>query len=140
MTISLRLRLIVAFVLVFLAGAFCDHLLLFSRMADRMYLGQPHSGSVAKFMREHLRRELDLTPQQFEQLAPIIDNTAAKLDSIRIDATNKADALIAEQHRQFALLLKPEQVQKLEALERLHRHRLERHGLHSPLPSPEQSP
>jgi hypothetical protein len=137
MTISVRWKLAVAFALVFLAGAFCDHLLLFPRMAHLMFLGPPHSGSLAKDMREHLRRELDLTPQQSEQLAPLVDNTAAKLDSIRIETTNRIHALLAEQHRQLIPLLTPEQVKKLEALERRHRHRLELHGLHSAPPPPE---
>jgi len=45
------------------------------------FLGPPHSGAVGDRMREHLRRALDLTPEQAAKIGPIVDATSAKLEA-----------------------------------------------------------
>jgi Spy/CpxP family protein refolding chaperone len=129
MTNSLRWKLIAAFVLVFLAGAIAGQLLVIPRM-HRMFPGHMHSDALKEHMREHLQRELNLTSQQLEQMAPIIDRTAAKLEAIRVETNQKVGETFAEQRQQFASFLTPEQQEKLQTMEHRHRHQIERHRFH----------
>ena len=40
-------------------------------------------------MREHLQRALDLTPEQATKITPIIDETSAKLEAIRVETAQR---------------------------------------------------
>ena len=82
-------------------------------------------------MKERLRAELNLTPEQVAKISPIIDKTAAQLRDIRRDTGQRVHQLMAEAHRQIAVNLTDEQRQKLQQSEERHR-RWRHHHFHEP--------
>jgi Spy/CpxP family protein refolding chaperone len=73
-------------------------------------------------MKERLRAELNLTPEQLANISPIIDKTTAQLRDIRRDTGRRVRQIIADAHRQMAPQLTDEQRQKLKQIEERHRH------------------
>ena len=88
MNSTLKWKLAFAFLLVFIAGVTTGGLLS-THQIKRHFLGPPHSGDVSGRMREHLQKELDLTPEQMVKIAPIVDATSAKLDAIRVETAER---------------------------------------------------
>jgi len=136
MNAALKWKLAVACLLVFVAGVMTGGLLCAHHM-HRFLLGPPHSAEMAGKMREHLRRALDLTPEQATTIMPIIDATATKLEAIRMESAQRVRNTMEEAHRAMAPQLTPEQQNKLRALEEKHRHALMHHGF---LSSPHDQP
>src|SRR5437588_8776274 len=77
---SLRWKLILAFVLVFLAGAACGF---FGAFHAHYFFARMGPGSMAQHMKQRLRAELKLTPEQMQQISPIIDHAASQLKTKR---------------------------------------------------------
>jgi len=122
-----------ASVLVFAAGITTGGLL--STMHVRHhFLGPPQSGEIAGRMREHLRRALDLTPEQSAKIGPIIDETSAKLEAIRVESAQRIRSAMAESEKQIAPQLTPEQEKKLQNLKERHKRMLMHHGFMLPTP------
>ena len=135
---SLRWKLIVAFVLIFLAGAACGffgaihmHQAFFARMAP---------DSMAQHMKERMRKELKLTPDKMQKISPIIDRTASQLQKARDQTMQSVHGIFSQSHREMEPLLTPEQRVKLEQMEERHRRLLHRHGFVPPGPPPPISP
>ena len=129
---SLRWKLIVAFVLIFLAGAACGffgaihmHQAFFARMAP---------DSVAQHMKERMRGELKLTPDQMLKISPIIDRAASQLTMAREQTMRSVHQILSQTHREMQPLLTPEQRVKLEEMEKRHSRLLHRHGFIPPGP------
>jgi Spy/CpxP family protein refolding chaperone len=140
MTSSLKWMLAFAFLLVFVAGVTTGGLLSSLHMR-RHFLGPPHSGEVGDRMREHLRRALDLTPEQAEKIAPIVDATSAKLEAIRVETAQRVRSAMEESERQISPQLTPEQQTKLQKLKLEHHRVLMHHGFNPPPPDgPAPSP
>lgn len=136
---ALKWKLAFAFLLVFIAGMTTGGLLS-SLHVRRHFLGPPHSGEVGDRMREHLRRALDLTPEQSAKIAPIIDATSAKLEAIRVETAQRVRNAMDESEQQIAPELTPEQQKKLHEL-KLHHHKiLTHHGFKPPPPPDSPSP
>jgi len=138
MNSALKWKLAFAFLLVFVAGVTTGALLGTLHVRHR-FLGPPHSGQVGDRMREHLRRALDLTPEQAEKIAPIVDATSAKLEAIRIESAQRVRSAMEESERQISPDLTPEQVKKLQKLKGEHERMLRHHGFRRPA-SDEPSP
>jgi Spy/CpxP family protein refolding chaperone len=137
---ALKWKLAFAFLLVFVAGVMTGGLLS-TLHVRRHFLGPPHSGAVGDRMREHLRRALDLTPEQATKIAPIVDATSAKLESIRVETAQRVRAAMEESERQIAPELSPEQQKKLQKLKLEHHKILMHHGPKPPRPDgPPPSP
>ena len=137
---SLKWKLAFAFLLVFVAGVTSGGLLSSLHMR-RHFLGPPQSGEVGDRMREHLRRALDLTPEQAEKIAPIVDATSAKLEAIRVETAQRVRSAMEESERQISPQLTPEQQEKLRKLKLEHHRVLMHHGFNPPPPdSPPPSP
>jgi len=135
---SLRWKLIVAFVLIFLAGAACGffgaihmHQAFFARMAP---------GSMAQHMKERMRAELKLTPDQMLKISPIIDRAASQLTMAREQTMRSVHEIFNQTHREMQPLLNPEQRVKLEEMEKRHSRLLHRHGFMPPGPPPPPPP
>jgi Spy/CpxP family protein refolding chaperone len=136
----LKWKLAFAFLLVFVAGVTTGGLLTTLHM-QRHFLGPPHSGEVGDRMREHLRRALDLTPEQAAKIAPIVDATSAKLESIRVETAQRVRNAMEESERQISPQLTPEQQKKLQQLKLEHHRVLLHHGFTPPPPDePPPSP
>jgi len=131
---SLRWKLILAFVLVFLAGAACGffgavhmHQAFFAHMAP---------DSMAQRMKERMRVELNLTSEQMQKISPIIDRAASQLKATRDQTMRSVHEIFSQTHHEMQPLLTPEQRIKLEEMEKRHSRLLHRHGFRPPGPPP----
>jgi Spy/CpxP family protein refolding chaperone len=140
MNSALKWKLAFAFLLVFVAGAATGAFFGVHHLRYHMILGPPHSGDVPDKMREHFRRALDLTAEQETKIAPIIDATSAKLETIRVETAERVRAVMEESKRVVAPLLTPGQQKKLEKLESEHRKIMIHHGFLPPPPPKDQPP
>jgi Spy/CpxP family protein refolding chaperone len=140
MNSTLKGKLALAFLLVFVAGVATGAFLGLHHLTHHIVLGPPHSGDVPDKMREHFRRALDLTAEQETKIAPIIDATSGKLEKIRVETAERVRAVMEESKRVVAPLLTPEQQKKLEKLESQHRKMMIHHGFLPPPPPKDQPP
>jgi Spy/CpxP family protein refolding chaperone len=122
---ALKWKLIAGFILVFVAGGISGAFLggLYAR---HLFFGFHQPEQIGARMKERLRTELNLTPEQVAKISPIIDKTALQLREIRRETARHVHETIAEAHRQMAANLTDEQRQKLQQIEE--RHRRWRHG------------
>ena len=136
MSTGLKWKLAVGFLLVFLAGATTGS---FAWRWHRHPWGPPGSDALAQHMNERLRHELGLTPEQSAKIAPIIEQDARKLQTIRVESGRRVRQIFTEMHLQISPELTPEQRKKLADMEERHRRRERHRGFFRP-PPPEQSP
>ena len=139
MNSSLKGKLALAFLLVFVAGAATGAFLGLHHLTHHIVLGPPHSGDVPDRMREHLRRALGLTAEQENKIAPIVDSTSSKLETIRVETAERVRTVMEESKKEIAPLLTPEQQKKLDKLESEHRKMMIHHGC-EPGPPPKDKP
>jgi len=139
MNSALKWKLAFAFLLVFVAGGMTG-VFLGIHVLHHVMLGPPHSGDVPDRMREHLRRTLGLTAEQEKKIAPIVDGTSAKLETIRVETAERVRTVMEESKKEIAPLLSPEQQKKLDTLESEHRRMMLRHGFLPPPPPKNQPP
>jgi hypothetical protein len=133
---ALKWKLAFAALLVFVAGGMTGAFVGFHHLSHHMILGPPHSGDIPDRMREHLRRTLGLSADQEKQVAPIVDATSAKLETIRIETAERVRTVMEESKKEIAPLLTPEQQKKLDQLESEHRKIMLHHGFLPPPPPP----
>jgi Spy/CpxP family protein refolding chaperone len=136
MSTALKWKLVAGCLLVFIAGGMTGALV-WSTQTRHRFLGPPHSGKLAHRMSERLRSQLELTPEQFAKIEPIIGRTAGKLETIRIETARRVSETMKEEHEQLAPYLTPEQLAKLKAIEKKHRRHLRHRGFprsHRPEP------
>src|SRR4029077_16685466 len=95
-------------------------------------------GTVGDRMKERLRAELSLTPEQVAKVSPIVDKTASQRQEIRRDTGRRVHEIMTEAHKEIAANLTDEQRQKLQQIEE--RHRQWRHHQGSREFTPESSP
>lgn len=131
MNTALKWKLVTGFLLVFIAGGMTGALV-WNSYARHSFLGPPHSGRLAHRMGERLRSQLELTPDQLAKVSPIIERTASKLETIRIETAGRVSETIKEDHEQLAPYLTPEQRAKLDAIEKKHRRHLRHRGFPPP--------
>jgi len=140
MNSSLKGKLALAFLLVFVAGAATGAFLGLHHLTHHIVLGPPHSGDVPDKMREHFRRTLGLSAEQEQKIGPIIEATSAKLESIRVETAERVRAVMDESKKQVAPLLTPEQQKKLDKVESEHRAMMTHHGFLPPPPPKDKPP
>jgi Spy/CpxP family protein refolding chaperone len=138
---ALKWKLIVGFVLVFVAGGMTGAFLGASH-ARHLFFMQPHRGMMSQRMLDHFRAQLNLTPEQVAKISPIIDKAAGQLEEIRGNTGRRVHETIAEAHREMAADLTEEQRAKLQAIEARHRrwHHQAWELRESTPPEPETSP
>jgi Spy/CpxP family protein refolding chaperone len=139
MNSSLKGKLALASLLVFVAGAATGAFLGLHHLTHHIVLGPPHSGDVPDRMREHLRRALGLTAEQENKIAPIVDATSAKLETIRVETAERVRTVMEDSKKEIAPLLTPEQQKKLDKLDSEHRKMMLHHGFLPP-PPPNDKP
>ncbi len=136
---ALHWKLIGGFILVFIAGGITGAF--FGGLhARHLFFEFHHPGLIAVRMKERLRTELDLTPDQVAKTSPVVDKTAAQLKQIRRDTGRRVHQIMTEAHREMAVNLTNEQRLKLQKIEEHHRHRFHAHGLREPTPEPSPTP
>jgi len=136
---ALQWKLIAGFMLVFVAGGITGAFVGGS-YARHQFLAFHRPELIAGRMKERLRTELNLTPEQVAKISPIIDKTAAQLRDIRRNTARRVHETMAEAHGQMAVNLTDEQRQKLQQIQERHRRRHHGHfherRAESPLPTP----
>jgi Spy/CpxP family protein refolding chaperone len=137
---DLKWKLGLAFLLVFVAGGMTGAFFGVHHLHGHVILGPPHSGDVPDMMREHLRRTLGLTSEQEKKIAPIVDATSAKLETIRVETAERVRTVMEESKKEVAPMLTPEQQRKLDDLEAEHRKMMMHHGFLPPPPPPKDKP
>lgn len=137
---ALKWKLAFAFLLVFVAGAMTGAYFGFHHLRHHVILGPPHSGDVPDRMREHLRRTLNLTAEQETKIAPIVDATSTKLETIRVETAERVRTVMEDSKKEIAPLLTPEQQKKLDKLETEHRKMMMHHGFLPPPPKDKPPP
>jgi Spy/CpxP family protein refolding chaperone len=131
---ALQWKLIAGFLLVFIAGGITGAFFGGS-YARHHFFELRHPEHIGGRMKERLRAELNLTPEQVAKISPIIDKTAVQLRDIRRDTGRRVREIIADAHRQMAAQLTDEQRQKLTRIEERHR-RWRHHRFHEPSGEP----
>lgn len=138
MNSALKWKLIVGFVLVFLAGGATG--VFVSAATAHHFFGAHRHGFAAQAMKNRLQRQLRLTEEQMAKISPIIEKTGAQLEQIRGDTGRRVRETIAEAHREIAPLLTPEQQQRLKEMEARHRRWFQHHRPGRGTPGSEASP
>jgi len=113
---ALQWKLIVGFILVFIAGGITGAFLggLYAR---HLFFEFHHPALIGARMKERLRTELNLTPEQVAKISPITDKTAAQLQKVRQDTGRRVHEIMTEAHQEMAANLTAEQRQKLQQIE-----------------------
>ena len=132
---ALQWKLIAGFLLVFVAGGITGAFV-GGTYAQHHFFEVHHPERIAARMKERLRTELNLTPEQLAKISPIIDKTTVQLRDIRRDTGRRVHEVIADAHQQMAGTLTDEQRQKLQQIEERHR-RWRHHRFHE---APGQAP
>jgi len=117
---ALQWKLIAGFLLVFVAGGITGAFI-GGWYAQNQFFELHHPERIGGRMKERLRAELNLTPEQLAKISPIIDKTTAQLRDIRRDTGRRVHEIIADAHQQMATQLTDEQRQRLNQLEERHR-------------------
>jgi Spy/CpxP family protein refolding chaperone len=124
---ALKWKLVAGFVLVFVAGGITGAAL-GGFYARQLFFEIHRPERVGDRMKERLRTELRLTPEQVAKVSPIIDKTTTQLREIRRDTGRRVHDIMMQAHREIAVNLTDEQRQKLQQIEQEHRHWRHRHG------------
>jgi Spy/CpxP family protein refolding chaperone len=127
---SLRWKIVLAFVLVFLAGIACGFF--GAAHGGLPFIYPPHSGSVAEHMRRHLQTQLKLTPEQVGQITPIIESASAQLEAKREQTGREVRQIFEQAHSEIEPFLTAEQRAKMEEMEQRHHRMHRRHGFMPP--------
>lgn len=136
MTRKVKLWLALAFVLVFLAGAALG-VFAGALHARRVFVHGP-GPFAGERMRRHLQRELSLTPEQAVKIDPVIDRTAAQLETIRRETAERVSQTMNESHREIVPFLTAEQRERLERMRQRHLRMMGRRNFgppHGPSPN-----
>lgn len=137
MNFALKWKLIAGFLLVFIAGGMTGAFFGASHVRH-LFFESPRHGIIGERMRERLRAQLNLTPEQVAQISPIIEKTAAQLEQERRDTGKRVHQLMITLHQEIAAHLTEAQRAKLKEME-TRRERWHGRGFHK-RGSPAESP
>ncbi len=136
---SLQWKLVAGFLLVFVAGGITGAFV-GGAYARHHFFEVRHPERIGARMKERLRTELNLTPEQLAKISPIIDKTAVQLRDVRRETGRRVHEILNDAHQQMAATLTEEQRQKLEQIEERHR-RWRHHRFHEgPHKGPPEKP
>ena len=116
------LALVGLFALGTVAGGLGAHLY-YARALDRPPAPPPFFGGR---MGPRLERQLDLSPEQGEQLRQILDETRTEAEALRRDLAPRIRQVMERSEERIGEILTPEQRERFEQIRRGHRRRSER--------------
>ncbi len=123
MTASLTAKLIAGFILAFLAGGAAGGYFAFQNAprwrAD--YGHHPHL--LTERLRDRIRTQLDLSPEQLAKIEPILDRAGKQLQAIRVETGGKVRQVMAETNRALQPELTAAQRQRLQEIQEAGRER-----------------
>jgi len=117
---GLKGKLIAGFMLVFLAGGMTGAFVA-SWHAHHFMMGEHDPSVMAARMKDHLKHELDLTPEQVTQISPIVEKMARQLEEVRGETGKRVHDAFDQGHKEMASFLTDQQKQKLAEMQRRHR-------------------
>jgi hypothetical protein len=129
---ALKWKLIAGFVLVFIAGGLAGAFVAASQIHHAGH-GANH-GMISDRMKKRLKFQLGLSDEQMKKISPVIDKTAAELETIRGETGRRVHETFTEAHREIAADLTTEQRQKLQEIEARHRRMFHHQGNHQSPP------
>lgn len=121
-----RWKFALALAAIFVAGAVTGA---FLPNAYRYYArGQrpPRAEDMAMHLKERFSRELALDAAQKEKISPLLEETARGLQTIRAESERRVVESMEAMHIRLRAILTPEQLTKLEAMEKRRRARMHR--------------
>ena len=130
MSRALKLGLIAGVLMVFAAGV-ATGMFVGARKAHDVLVFKHHH-RMGERMRQHLTRELQLTPAQIEKISPIVEDTSRRLHEIRRESGRRVADTMRESHAAISPHLTPEQRVRLDTMKLRHRRILRRRGLPPP--------
>ena len=107
-------KIVLYVLLIFLAGVVTGALL--APRFGRTFMRPPGPKQMSRHMLQHLQEGLALTPEQVEQVQPLVEETGRDLEAIRRDTTRKVMARVEASHAEISKLLTPEQQAKFEKM------------------------
>ena len=122
--------IIIGVLVVFAAGA-ATGMCIGTRKAHDVLVFK-HHGRMGERMRQHLIRELELTPEQLEKVSPIIDDTSRQLQEIRRESGRRVAETMRESHAAMAPHLTAEQRERLETMKMRHKRGMRHRRGHPP--------
>jgi Spy/CpxP family protein refolding chaperone len=123
MTASFKGKLIAGFVLAFLAGGAAGAFFTFHHARHwRAYFGR-HPHSLTERMRDQIKDQLDLTPEQLAKIEPILNHATKELQDIRAETGAKVRQVMAETNRALQPELTEPQRARLEKIQKAGRDR-----------------
>ncbi len=78
---------------------------------------QPHSHDIATHLRDRLTSSLDLTPEQLQQVNPILEKSSEEIQKIHAETMERVGGVMTGSYDQISALLTPEQKVKLEQMQ-----------------------
>jgi hypothetical protein len=139
---SLRWKLIIGALLVFLAGGMSGFF--FASMHGHVFIEFHQPDQMSMRMKEHLRHQLNLTPEQEAKISPIVEKMAGQLEQIRGETGDRVRKTMQDAHHEMEGLLNNEQKKELAQMEERHRASFHmHHGMHPPegeMPPPPPRP
>jgi Spy/CpxP family protein refolding chaperone len=98
---ALQWKLVAGFILVFIAGGMTGAFIAASH-SRHMFIVSHRPELMAQRMRERLRDELKLTPEQLAKISPIIDRSTTQLEEIRMETGRRVHETFVQAHREMA--------------------------------------
>jgi Spy/CpxP family protein refolding chaperone len=117
MNASLKGKLVAGFILAFLAGGATGAFFTFHQVLNWRADWARHSHSVAERMRDRIKSQLDLTPDQVIKIEPILDHTLNELQRIRVETGARVRQVMGETKQAMKPILTEAQRAKLEKIE-----------------------
>ena len=90
-------------------------------LARRQPLRPPPAAEMARHMVARLQEQLKLTPEQVENIRPVVERNTAELDAIHRESWDRVSESFTKLNQQIAGYLTPEQQEKLSAMESVRR-------------------
>ena len=126
-------RVYIYFVLTFLLGVILGGA---GAFFGTWYTGHWHMRFDPQRIVEHMRRDLNLSDSQVQQLRQIMDETDAKFKELRKQTSPAFDTVRNEMRDRIRRILTPEQAVKFDEIVRRHDAREGRRGMRPPPPPP----
>lgn len=117
MNASLKGKLVAGFILAFLAGGVTGAFFTFHQVRNWRADWARHSHSVAERMRDRIKSQLDLTPDQVARIEPILDHTLKNLQQIRAETGARVRQVMGNTNQAMKPILTEAQWAKLEKIE-----------------------
>jgi Spy/CpxP family protein refolding chaperone len=117
MNASLKGKLVAGFILAFLAGGATGAFFTFHQVRNWRADWTRHSHFVVERMRDRIKSQLDLTPDQVAKIEPILDHTLNELRQIRAETGARVRQVMSETHQAMKPILTEAQWAKLEKIE-----------------------